>query len=163
MTNNSSCPLCLRQQNADLNTVFENHLWIARHSRETNILGYLVLEPKRHFLDLALATDEEAETFGPIMRQLVSAIKAVVKPERVYTFTLAEVVPHFHVHIVPRTDALPRAYRGRGILSYPLQPGASEALIEGLCTTLRRQVKKEANQRLTRPPGLAESRLPSLN
>jgi histidine triad (HIT) family protein len=141
MTNDSSCLICLRQQSTDLHTVFENELWIARHSRETNILGYIVLEPKRHFLDLAAATDEEAQTFGPIMRELVSAVKAMVKPERVYTFTLAEVVPHFHVHIVPRSDTLPRAYRGRGILSYPLQPGASEALVEGLCTAFRRRLK----------------------
>jgi diadenosine tetraphosphate (Ap4A) HIT family hydrolase len=133
----ANCLICRRQQSADPATVFENELWLARHSQETNILGYLILEPKRHFLDLAESTDEESASFGKVMRQLVASVKKVVKPERVYTFTLAEVVPHFHVHIVPRAEALPRAFRGRGILSYPLQPAASQALVESTCNSLK--------------------------
>ncbi len=146
MTDLSVCPICQRQKNADSEIVFADHLWIARHSVETNILGYLVLEPRRHFIDLAEATIQEAHSFGTILRQLVGAVKATIKPERVYTFTLAESVPHFHVHIIPRRPTMPRAYRGRGILNYPLQPGPNKTMVQELCQTLRRRLRWQASR-----------------
>lgn len=138
-----SCVICQRGKQDDPLIVFEDANWIVRHSCETNILGYLLVESRRHFLDLSEASDEESAVFGPLLKQVVGAIRASVKPERVYTITLAEAVPHFHVHVIPRTVSIPRAYRGRGILSYPLAPNSDPHLTENLCTGLRQRLKRQ--------------------
>jgi diadenosine tetraphosphate (Ap4A) HIT family hydrolase len=134
------CVICQRQSTESANVVFESANWIARHSQETNILGYLLLEARRHFLDLSEANEHECASFGRVMNELVGAVRHTVKAERVYTITLAEIVPHFHVHIIPRTSAMPRAFRGRGILNYPLSPGADASLVENVCTSLKRRL-----------------------
>lgn len=122
--------------------VYEDDHWRLRHATETNILGYLVLESKRHFLDLAQASADECATYGTTLALAMKVIRQVVKPARIYTFSLAEAVPHFHVHLIPRTDALPRAYRGRGIMSYPLAPVASPTLTRETCARLKAAIKR---------------------
>src|SRR5262249_10568754 len=110
------------------------------HSKETNILGYVVLASRRHFLDLSEATDAETESYGKVLGTTMRAIRRVTFCQRVYTFSLGEAVPHFHVHIIPRTASLPRAYRGRGIMSYPLVPPADPALLAETAERLRRVI-----------------------
>lgn len=134
MPTNASCPICERQKT--LKPIYENDHWIVRHSSETNIVGYVLIEAKRHFLDIAEATTNECAGYGDILQKVSKGIKRLIKPERVYTFTLGEVVPHHHVHVIPRTNQLPRSYRGRGILTYPLEPKADSALVESFCEGL---------------------------
>jgi len=151
----TDCQICQRQNSDGSNqaVVFESANWIARHSQETNILGYLLLESRRHFLDLSEADEHECGSFGRILKELVGAVRQTVEAERVYTITLAEMVPHFHVHIIPRTASTPRAFRGRGILNYPLQPGADSALVENVCLSLKRRLYSLESVRRLRPFG----------
>lgn len=138
------CAICSRQtasSSSAATVVYADDHWIVRHSTETNILGYLLIEPRRHFLDLSFAACEELTGYGPLLSAVMKAQRAVLPCERIYTFTLAELVPHFHVHIIPKTGALPRAYRGRGIMSYPLKPAADEQLTAEICSRLRRALK----------------------
>jgi diadenosine tetraphosphate (Ap4A) HIT family hydrolase len=121
--------------------IYEDEHWVVRHSGETNILGYVILETRRHILDLSQANECELESYGPLLGRLMKAIRAVTNCQRVYSFTLAEMVPHYHVHLIPRTAAIPRAYRGRGILSYPLKPAADRELMRETCERLRRALK----------------------
>lgn len=136
MPANHSCPICDRQKSSA--PLYEDEYWVVRHSTETNIVGYMLIEAKRHFLDMADATENEASSFGPLLARVTKAVHRLTKAERVYTFTLGEVVPHHHVHVIPRTSQLPRAYRGRGILTYPLQPAADRALVENISEGMRR-------------------------
>jgi diadenosine tetraphosphate (Ap4A) HIT family hydrolase len=137
------CLICRRQSRDDAGgyVVYSDDYWTVRHSSETNILGYLLLESRRHFLDLSGASPGEACTYGPALSAVISALREVIDCERVYTFTLAEMVPHFHVHIIPRTAMMPRAFRGRGILQYPVNPGPSEELVIDMCERLRRRLR----------------------
>ena len=136
------CPICRRQKHneqeeAQASIIFEDNLFVLRHSQETNIYGYLLLESKRHFLDLAEATATEAGQVGIVLQRALRSIKAVIKPKRIYTFSFAEVVPHFHVHIVPATSYLPKAFRGRGIVNYPLNPPGEQKVINDTCRDLK--------------------------
>lgn len=138
------CAICSRQTTSSslaATVIYADDHWIVRHSTETNILGYLIIEPRRHFLDLSFAAPEELAHYGLLLSSVMKAQRAVLPCERIYTFTLAELVPHFHVHVIPRTGTLPRAYRGRGIMSYPLQPAADEQLTVEICSRLRRALK----------------------
>ena len=135
------CPICLTQSPKE-RVIYEDSLWRLRHSGESNILGYLILEPKRHFLDLSEATDTECATMGPLLRKILKAMKQVIDCERIYTCTLAELVPHYHVHIIPRTEATPKSFRGRGMLSYPTKPSCNEVLMLDMCDRIRRALRR---------------------
>jgi diadenosine tetraphosphate (Ap4A) HIT family hydrolase len=139
-----SCAICSRQKDTKqetATTIFEDDLWLVRHSAETNILGYLVVESKRHFLDMSLSSDVECQSLGYVLREVNKALHRVLHPERIYTYTLAEAVPHFHIHVIPRTDAMPRHYRGRGIMSYPIKPFANKSLVDEISARLKTQVR----------------------
>jgi diadenosine tetraphosphate (Ap4A) HIT family hydrolase len=139
-----SCKLCLDQNNInDTDIIYSDEYWLVKHSQETNILGYLILQSKRHFLDLSEANQKELSTYGPLLGKLMSALKKTISPNRIYTFTLAEVVPHFHVHIIPATLSLPKAFRGRGIVNYPLEPKVSTALKENMVASILRKLKTQ--------------------
>jgi diadenosine tetraphosphate (Ap4A) HIT family hydrolase len=118
--------------------VFENEHWIVRHSDETNIAGYVVVEPRRHFLDLSFATPEEAASYGEVLSAAIAAVREVAQPERVYTFSLGESCPHYHLHVIPRREGFPRAYVARGIMQYPLEPTVDVSIRELTCERLRR-------------------------
>lgn len=138
MTHDAQCPICKRQEESENpDIILETKTFVVRHSRETNILGYLVIEAKRHILDLTEATEEEAANYGSLLKQVMSLIRKLTGAERIYTFSLGEAVPHFHVHVIPRTDSLPRFFRGRGIMSYPLEPGLKEDQMQEVCKSLR--------------------------
>jgi|AGTN01.1.fsa_nt_gi Diadenosine tetraphosphate (Ap4A) hydrolase and other HIT family hydrolases len=122
--------------------VWQDDCWMIRHSQETNILGYFVLQSKRHFLDLSEGTIEECASYGHVLSHLMKALRQVLDCERIYTFSLAEAVPHFHVHVIPRAVSFPRAYKGRGIMSYPVEPAASPPLVEQVCTRVQSSFKK---------------------
>ena len=144
MTTDAQCLICKRQEDEpDRDIILSTETFVVRHSRETNIFGYLVIEVRRHILDLTEATDDEAVSYGALLKQVMSLIRKLTGAERIYTFSLGEAVPHFHVHVIPRTDSLPRYFRGRGIMSYPLTPGLKEEQMEEVCKSLRYLLKSK--------------------
>jgi histidine triad (HIT) family protein len=136
----TNCALCKRDH--PLMTIYEDEHWIVRHSSETNILGYVLLCAKRHFLDISQADDDEIAAYGRALRATMKAIHEVTDCQRVYTFSLGEAVPHYHLHVIPRTESMPKAYRARGIMQYPLAPAVDPSLCEQVCERLRRAVAR---------------------
>jgi len=67
--------------------------------------GFIVL--KRHSEDVGALTAEEAATLGEVMRRTAKAYTQVLAPERVHFGLYAEDVRHVHLHVLPRTRALP--------------------------------------------------------
>ncbi|MBX9695355.1 MAG: HIT domain-containing protein [Cyanobacteria bacterium] len=144
---NTDCKLCAREFKSNY-VIFEQDGWLIRHSEETNILGYFILQPIRHFLDLSEATAEESTGYGVILSALMKSIRKLTDCHRIYTFSLAEAVPHYHLHVIPKSQGFPRTYSGRGIMSYPTSPGASEELVETIC--------ERTGRLLTRQPSAGE-------
>lgn len=134
------CAICARVD-SPTGVVYKDANWILRHSHETNILGYLVLEARRHWLDLSDANDAEASSHGEVLRAAMKAIRQVTGCERIYTFSLGESCPHYHLHMVPRMSGMPRAYRARGVMQYPLTPATDPALMEVACERLSRHLR----------------------
>lgn len=136
MTANTECKLCkLAIRPEEL--LYETKFWRIRHSDETDIEGYCILEPKRHFLDLSDATEEELSEYPALLARLMKAQRGIPDCKRVYTFTLAESVSHYHLHAIPRSNQFPQQYVGRGIMSYPLTPALSEKAVESAVAALR--------------------------
>ena len=137
---NQDCLICKRHKDparAPL-VVYEDGLFKISHSIETNILGYFSLETRRHVLHPGEFSEEEAAAYGVVLNRLMAAMSKVVDCFRIYTFSLSETVPHFHVHVIPRRADFPRAYSGRGIMQYPLVPAADESLVHNVCEQVRR-------------------------
>jgi len=67
--------------------------------------GFILL--KRHCEDVGALTSEEAATLGEVMRRTAMAYTHALAPERVHFGLYAEEVRHVHLHVLPRTRALP--------------------------------------------------------
>lgn len=138
--NSTKCGICERKHPSEYE-VFSGEHWRIRHSQETNILGYCIIEPHRHFLDLSEATDEELQQYSILLSALMKALRKIPECERIYTFSLAEAVPHYHLHVIPRRKNFPRTYAGRGIMSYPTVPGAEKSLVESIVEGIRKRMR----------------------
>jgi diadenosine tetraphosphate (Ap4A) HIT family hydrolase len=67
--------------------VYEDAHWVAGHAPHSyGPRGLVIVESRRHFLDVADMTPEEAATFGPVLGRVTGAIHRVVGAERVYTW-----------------------------------------------------------------------------
>ena len=139
------CSICYRSQDDadhDKSVVYSDEYWVVRHSPETNITGYVVIEPRRHFLDMSHATPQEIRAYGNVLAAAMKAVRDVTECERIYTFSLGESVSHYHLHVIPRRKDFPRAYRARGIMQYPLVPAVDENILEFVCERLRRAMSR---------------------
>jgi diadenosine tetraphosphate (Ap4A) HIT family hydrolase len=67
-----------------------------------SVPGTLLVESRRHFLDFAEMTPEEATSYGLLLVQLYAAIKRALGAERVYTLVTLEGSAHFHTWLIPR-------------------------------------------------------------
>ena len=83
--------------------VYEDEHWVAQHAPVRQaVAGQLMLVARRHFLDAAEMTEAEAKSLGPVLGRLTTALKQVVKAERVYVVTVVERTPHWHTWLIPR-------------------------------------------------------------
>lgn len=136
MAEELSCKICSMDCAAFL--VCEGRHWRIRHSDETDIGGYCIIESRRHFLDLSLANEDELAEYGVLLSKLMGAIRRTVPDcERIYTFSLAEAVPHYHLHVIPRRVEFPAEFKARGIMSYPLSPALEKEKLAQSLEALR--------------------------
>lgn len=83
--------------------IYEDTHWkVCHYPAQQSILGRIVLESRRHFLDFSEMTVEEAESYGVLSKKLYSALKQVTSAVRVYSLITIDGVPHFHAHFIPR-------------------------------------------------------------
>jgi diadenosine tetraphosphate (Ap4A) HIT family hydrolase len=88
--------------------IYEDEQWKVCHfPAQQSILGRIVLESRRHFLDFSEMTEEEAGSYGVVIKNLYSALKQVTGAERVYSLITIDGVPHFHAHFIPRGSDSP--------------------------------------------------------
>lgn len=116
MENQSACFVC--RKHAGLEAVppggylYDDAHFRACHAPAAIALpGTLLIESRRHALDFATMTPEEAADYGALLSRLYAAIKRVTGAERVYTLVTLEGASHFHSWHVPR---LPHA-AARGV------------------------------------------------
>jgi diadenosine tetraphosphate (Ap4A) HIT family hydrolase len=79
----------------------------------TPLPGWLVLTSERHargWYDLA---PEELAALGPLAARVMAAQRSGLGAEHVYAFAIGDLLPHFHLHLVPRYASTPDRLRGR--------------------------------------------------
>lgn len=75
--------------------------------------GWLVLTSERHARGWYDLTPAESAALGPLAARVMAAQRRALGAEHVYAFAIGDVLPHFHLHLVPRFAETPERLRGR--------------------------------------------------
>lgn len=67
-----------------------------------------MLLSNRHVAGPAHFDDTEAAEFGLVLRHCERVLEEITGALRIYTAALGESAPHFHAHMVPRYETMPR-------------------------------------------------------
>ena len=121
-----NCPICIAHKSKE-NIIAETDHWVLRQAPpDKNLSGYSYLEAKEHvenWLDLGPA---ECQDFGNILlKGLEASLVLPSRPDKIYFAGIAEVVPHLHIHLVPRYA---NQSKGIGHLEIALGSGFSKPL-----------------------------------
>lgn len=122
-----SCGICASLRERPL---FENELWHVRHLASAGVPGWMVMIAKRHVPGPAYFDDREAAAFGPALRHFERVLERVTGALRIYTAALGERYPHFHAHMVPRYQAMPRDAAGFGVFDLERAVSSGELSID---------------------------------
>ncbi len=118
--------------------IYEDEHWMVCHApAKLGPLGTLFIESRRHFLNYAEMTDEEAASLGNVMRKIYQALRIHTDAERIYQLTTMEGQPHFHSWLVPRgKDVIER-----GLKFLARDDSCSEEAASVLASKLREAMK----------------------
>lgn len=100
------CPLC---EDPSKGMAMVGDLMVTRVylQKSASFRGYCVLVLKRHAVELDdLPADERCALMEDIAR-VAHAIRAVCSPKKINYEILGNMVPHVHVHIIPRYETDP--------------------------------------------------------
>jgi diadenosine tetraphosphate (Ap4A) HIT family hydrolase len=102
----------------------------------TPVRGYAIVGTLRHTRALWTLDDDEAGRLGPLLRRVQRAQMKALGADHAYAFTIGDLVPHFHAHVVPRFPDSPPNLRGGRLF----QATAADALpleeVEAACRAL---------------------------
>jgi len=125
MTDTSKCGIC--QSLLSTPAIWEDDLWHVRHLDPPHGLpGWMLLISKRHVAGPAHFSDEEARRFGPVLRHLEKTLEEVTGALRIYTAALGESWPHFHGHMVPRYETMPKGAKAWSVFDLQRAAQAGE-------------------------------------
>lgn len=98
--------------------IHADDLWQVEHMlRPLPMVGWLIVKPLRHVTAFADLTDDEAATFGPLVRRVMGALQRVTGAEKVYLCLFAEApgFVHLHFHLIPAMAEWTPEHRGPGV------------------------------------------------
>ena len=124
--------------------IYEGAHWMVCHApADKGPLGTLFIESRRHFLDFAEANEEELAAYGPLLKRVYAALKAVTEAERVYQVVFLEGIAHFHAWLVSRREG---EEKGMAFLSKDIvcRQEDAETLTEKLRVILNSPPRKAA-------------------
>ena len=76
------------------------------------VAGWLVVAPQRHVEQWDALDARELAELGPLVARVAAALRAETPTAKVYVTVFAEVLPHFHLHVVARPPELATDERG---------------------------------------------------
>ncbi len=112
-----NCPVCTKHR-APLTPIITSgeHAVLVHYpcgpDSPTVYKGHLFVESRRHVTSFADLSEEEAAEMGRLMAHGGRLLKEHLGAEQVYVFTIGHIVPHLHVHLVPRYPNTPKDYWG---------------------------------------------------
>jgi len=92
-----NCPLC-NSLNEDI--IYQNKLF--RIILVDEIPGYIRVITNQHIKEFSFLSDEEAIEITFAIKKIEKAIIEFLNPDKVNIAELGNMVPHLHIHIIPR-------------------------------------------------------------
>jgi diadenosine tetraphosphate (Ap4A) HIT family hydrolase len=138
-----SCFLCRKHNGQEATPpggyIYQDRHWMICHAPPTKgPLGTLFIESRRHILDFTEFDDEEAASFGPLLRRVYAGLRSITHAKRIYQVSMMEGTAHFHAWIIPRTEDIPE--RGMAFLAKDLTCSDEDAA--RLATEVRQRSKQ---------------------
>ncbi|MCC5814345.1 MAG: HIT family hydrolase [Leptospira sp.] len=98
-----NCPICQIHNELDTHPsiVEYDELWVLRRAPDTkNLPGYLYLEPRGHYCSW-IELNNHLISYGQWVAKATQYIQTHHSPRKIYTISIAEAVPHIHIHLIP--------------------------------------------------------------
>lgn len=141
---NEDCFICRKHPGLEAQPpggyLYEDERWRVCHAPAAMAVpGQVLIESRRHFLDFAEMTPEEAATYGALLARLYPAIKSTTGARRVYTAVLLDGAAHFHSWHVPHLHVphlVEAEQRGIGYLAADQSRAEHEAAARALQAAL---------------------------
>lgn len=138
-----SCFICDRQASADPTRLTESEHAVLLHypcdENTPNVYrGHMFVEPKRHVTVFGELNDDEAAEVGRLMAAGSRLLTGTLGAEHVYVFSIQHMVPHVHIHLVPRYPGTPQEFwGGTNLAKWEAAPMIDGVEVESLVTELR--------------------------
>lgn len=108
--------------------------------------GWLVVAPLRHVEQWDALDSRELRELAPLVARVSAALRAETPTAKVYVSVFAEVLPHFHVHVVARPPELGADERGARLFL------AEGRVTEAECAALFRRISARLTAEPSRSP-----------
>jgi diadenosine tetraphosphate (Ap4A) HIT family hydrolase len=92
-----TCPLCVTENE---NIIYKDSF--IRIILVDEIPGYIRIITQKHIKEFSELSDEDAKKLALIIKNLEKGILKALKPDKINIATLGNMVPHLHIHIIPR-------------------------------------------------------------
>ena len=106
------CPVCALaagETSVTHGEVYRDDLWMIWHPGPPYpVAGWMTMLTHQHVAGIAHFDDTHAARLGPDLRHFEKVLEEVTGALRIYTATMNESSPHFHLHMVPRYAEMPQ-------------------------------------------------------
>jgi diadenosine tetraphosphate (Ap4A) HIT family hydrolase len=92
-----TCPLCNPKNE---NIIYKNDF--IRIILVDEIPGYIRIIIQKHIKEFSELSDKEAKKLALIIKNLEKGILKALKPDKINIASLGNMVPHLHIHMIPR-------------------------------------------------------------
>jgi diadenosine tetraphosphate (Ap4A) HIT family hydrolase len=124
-----NCGVCKKLASTWTEPVFENELWHVRPiDPPAGVAGWMMMIARRHVPGPAQFDAREVASFGPTWCHLQKVLLEVTGALRIYTAALGESSPHFHGHLIPRFEQMPKDAKGWPIFDLERAAKAGEVV-----------------------------------
>lgn len=106
--------------------------------------GWIVIAPRRHLESIAELSARQQARWFELAALVDQAQRAALGAEKVYIALFAEVIPHLHLHLVPRYADTPAELRGPRCFLSDAGQQLSPALREAALDQVRRALATSA-------------------
>ena len=133
------CPLC-EDPSKGMALIAELSITRAYLQPSASFRGYCILVLKRHAVEIDDLSLQERSSLMEDVARVAHAIRAVCRPAKLNYEILGNVVPHIHVHIIPRYTADPTWDRAAWF-AFPDEKPLPENEYSALAKAIRRATK----------------------
>ena len=92
-----SCPLCAGR---DENVIFQNNF--IKIVLVDDIPGYIRIITQKHIKEFSDLSDKEAVKLTLLIKKIEKILLKITKADKINIASLGNMVPHMHIHIIPR-------------------------------------------------------------